>query len=76
MIHSLPKSTNKQINTNVDAPWCDIRSTHAGYRYLAGLEWPEAKKKERFEMGAPVKSRNEPMAMRYVYYYLHPYYII
>ncbi|KAI8057864.1 putative deoxyribonuclease TATDN1 [Syncephalis plumigaleata] len=54
-----------RIMLETDAPWCDIRSTHAGHHYLTGLEWPEAKKKERFEMGALVKSRNEPMAMRY-----------
>ncbi|RKP26896.1 hypothetical protein SYNPS1DRAFT_32611 [Syncephalis pseudoplumigaleata] len=56
----------ERLMLETDAPWCDIRPTHAGHRYLAGLEWPEAKKKERFEMGRPVKSRNEPMAMRQV----------
>ncbi|KAI9592366.1 hypothetical protein BDF19DRAFT_451576 [Syncephalis fuscata] len=55
-----------RIMLETDAPWCETRSTHAGHRYLAGLAWPEAKKKERFEMGYLVKSRNEPNAMRQV----------
>ncbi|KAI9285363.1 putative deoxyribonuclease TATDN1-like protein [Umbelopsis sp. AD052] len=53
-----------------DAPWCDIRPTHASYQYwkncssdLKELYTPEGKKKEKFEMGLMVKSRNEPCTM-------------
>ncbi|CAO3661568.1 unnamed protein product [Umbelopsis ramanniana] len=53
-----------------DAPWCDIRPTHASYKYwkdsssdLKALYTPEGKKKEKFEMGLMVKSRNEPCTM-------------
>ncbi|KAH8550303.1 hypothetical protein BGW37DRAFT_498826 [Umbelopsis sp. PMI_123] len=65
----------KAIPTNrllleTDAPWCDIRPTHASYKYwkdcpsnLKELYTPESKKKEKFEMGLMVKSRNEPCTM-------------
>ncbi|RCH91338.1 TatD DNase [Rhizopus azygosporus] len=50
-----------------DAPWCDIRPTHASFKHLQNvpkeemaLYSPPSKKKERFEMGYMVKSRNEP----------------
>jgi TatD DNase family protein len=50
-----------------DAPWCDIRPTHASFKHLEKvskedmeLYSPATKKKEKFEMGYMVKSRNEP----------------
>jgi TatD DNase family protein len=50
----------------VDAPWCDIRSTHASYNHLNLSEekkllyQPPTRKKEKFESGFMVKGRNEP----------------
>ena len=47
-----------------DAPWCEIRPTHAGACHVKTQY--EARKKERFEPGVGVKSRNEPMRIRQV----------
>jgi TatD DNase family protein len=47
-----------------DAPWCDVRSTHAGFKYVKTKV--DGKKKERFELGKPVKGRNEPDCIRQV----------
>ncbi|EDO48973.1 predicted protein, partial [Nematostella vectensis] len=41
-----------------DAPWCEIRPTHAGFKYIQTKF--DCKKKERWEKGFCVKSRNEP----------------
>ncbi|EER07502.1 Deoxyribonuclease tatD, putative [Perkinsus marinus ATCC 50983] len=48
-----------------DAPYCDIRQSHAGYKYLnsKGDWWchgDTVKKPEKWEDGKMVKSRNEP----------------
>lgn len=54
-----------------DAPWCDVRSTHASCDYLKhddddnhGWNPVPAVKKERFVMGSCVKGRNEPAMAR------------
>jgi len=41
-----------------DAPWCDIRPTHAGHRYVQTPA--DGRKRERFEAGRQIKGRNEP----------------
>lgn len=41
-----------------DAPWCDIRPTHAGFKHIRTKF--ESKKKEKWEKGVCVKGRNEP----------------
>eukprot|EP00271_Cylindrocystis_brebissonii_P003184 TRINITY_DN1393_c0_g1_i3.p4 TRINITY_DN1393_c0_g1~~TRINITY_DN1393_c0_g1_i3.p4 ORF type:complete len:101 (-),score=25.17 TRINITY_DN1393_c0_g1_i3:816-1118(-) len=47
-----------------DSPYCDIRNTHAGVKYVES-SWP-SKKKEKHEEGAMVKNRNEPCQIRQV----------
>ena len=42
----------------VDAPWCEIRPTHAGHKHIS-TKFP-SKKKERWEKDNLVKGRNEP----------------
>lgn len=51
-----------------DAPYCEIRPTHASYAGVAetfkdmAAQWPEVRK-DRFKEGCRVKSRNEPCGM-------------
>jgi len=47
-----------------DAPWCDIKRTHASFKYVKTI--PEEKKKEKFVEGFGVKSRNEPAKVEQV----------
>ncbi|KAI9492897.1 hypothetical protein BDB00DRAFT_826070 [Zychaea mexicana] len=58
-----------RLMIETDAPWCEIRPTHASHKYLdtipkeeKDLYMPLTKKKEKFEMGYMVKSRCEPCA--------------
>ncbi|CAG8481215.1 14692_t:CDS:2 [Acaulospora morrowiae] len=62
-----------------DAPWCDIRPTHASYSHLNSttlskemmeLYQPPSRKKEKFEQGLMVKGRNEPCCIGQVLYVL------
>ena len=53
----------------IDAPWCEIRPTHASHKHLNNISkeekdlyMPLTKKKEKFEMGYTVKNRCEPCA--------------
>ncbi|RKP37550.1 hypothetical protein BJ085DRAFT_42520 [Dimargaris cristalligena] len=62
-----------------DAPWCDIRPTHASHAHLTKSdgsgEWTritfESKKKERFVEGQMVKGRNEPCTIQDVMQYIN-----
>ncbi|KAK9507125.1 hypothetical protein O3M35_008932 [Rhynocoris fuscipes] len=49
---------NNKILIETDAPWCDIRATHAGYKYV--ITKFDAVKKEKWKENAMVKGRNEP----------------
>ncbi|KAI8894401.1 putative deoxyribonuclease TATDN1-like protein [Globomyces pollinis-pini] len=60
MVSQIPL-TRLMIET--DAPWCDVRPTHASYKYIQEAPLYESKKKEKFEMGKMVKSRNEPCTL-------------
>jgi len=42
-----------------DAPWCDIRLTHASHQYVKS-KFAVANKPEKWEPGKGVKGRNEP----------------
>ncbi|KAL9716304.1 hypothetical protein Ac2012v2_000751 [Leucoagaricus gongylophorus] len=69
------------IMFETDAPWCSCTSTHASKSYLDDLPenyrsvfFPPATQPERFNMGRPVKGRNEPSAIggiAWVIYHLH-----
>ena len=46
---------------------CEIRPSHASYKYLSGApEMPKAVKKEKWAKGLMVKGRNEPANIVYV----------
>ncbi|KAL8829004.1 MAG: hypothetical protein Q9170_006353 [Blastenia crenularia] len=50
-----------RLQLETDGPWCEIRATHAGTKYLKEYKEPFKKvKKEKWEEGAGVKGRNEP----------------
>lgn len=50
---------NKHLMLETDAPWCEIKKSHAGFGHVKSLDF-QAKKKEKFETGLHVKGRNEP----------------
>ena len=53
-----------------DAPWCDVRPTHASSKFwepnVTGWTPVVSVKKEKFEQGKMVKSRNEPCMTRQI----------
>lgn len=55
VVKSIP---DDRIMIETDAPWCDIRPTHASYKYIK-TKW-DLCKKEKYVEGKLVKSRNEP----------------
>ncbi|KAJ1962183.1 hypothetical protein GGI12_002793 [Dipsacomyces acuminosporus] len=60
-----------RLMIETDCPYCEIRATHASYKYLSpegedGWRAPESKKKERWASDCMVKSRNEPCMIRQV----------
>ncbi|CAG9764426.1 unnamed protein product [Ceutorhynchus assimilis] len=50
-----------------DCPWCDIRPTHAGFKFISkeNKSFPSVKK-EKWKANHLVKSRNEPLNIRQV----------
>ncbi len=49
-----------------DAPWCEIRPTHAAFQHTSSrLVGPVQPKQKATSPDAPVKGRNEPFACRY-----------
>ena len=45
-----------------DSPYCEIKSTHAGVKFVKST-WP-SKKKEKYDQECIVKGRNEPCLVR------------
>ncbi|CCI40055.1 unnamed protein product [Albugo candida] len=50
-----------RLMLETDAPWCDIRSTHAGFQHVH-TKWP-SRKAEKYDHDSLVKGRNEPCTM-------------
>ncbi|RHZ86431.1 hypothetical protein Glove_51g74 [Diversispora epigaea] len=65
-----------RLMIETDAPWCDIRPTHASYSHLnlskelMDLYRPPTRNKEKFQTGFMVKGRNEPCCIGQVLYIL------
>lgn len=62
-----------RIMLETDGPWCEVRQSHEGWKYLrassskpALAELYKSVKKERWERGAMVKGRNEPCTIEKV----------
>ena len=48
-----------------DAPWCEIRPTHASAKYInTKFDYKVAKKPDKWTQGGIVKGRNEPCFMK------------
>ncbi|KAJ8935405.1 hypothetical protein NQ314_012824 [Rhamnusium bicolor] len=63
-IKSLPSN---KILIETDCPWCEIRPSHAGYKFISkeNLSIPSIKK-EKWRPDYMVKSRNEPNNIRQI----------
>jgi len=51
-----------------DAPWCEVKPTHAGFKHVT-TNFP-SRKKEKFEENCYVKGRNEPSCIVWVVHQL------
>lgn len=58
---------NDRLMVETDCPWCDIRATHAGRRFVVSPPPAPAKDKKKWDAGAMVKGRNEPCAIVQVF---------
>jgi len=57
----------ERLQIETDGPWCEIRPSHAGTKYLKGApDLPKAVKKEKWSAETMVKGRNEPCAISQV----------
>ncbi|QVM08888.1 hypothetical protein D8B26_003561 [Coccidioides posadasii str. Silveira] len=53
-----------RIQIETDGPWCEIRPSHASFKYVEDAPTlPKAVKKERWQKGCMVKGRNEPVTI-------------
>jgi len=57
---------NDKLMIETDAPWCDIRLTHASAKFLDQCNAVPSVKKEKWKPGVMIKGRNEPCNIRYV----------
>lgn len=62
-VKSLPRD---KILLETDCPWCEIRPSHAGYKFIEKDNIPASVKKEKWTEDLMVKGRNEPTNIRCV----------
>lgn len=53
----------ERLMLETDCPYCEVRSTHAGFSHIKS-KWP-AKDKKKYSPDAMVKGRNEPCQIRH-----------
>ena len=63
VVRQLPLAS---ILVETDAPWCDIRPTHAGHHFIQTWKDLKGKDPKKFVEGETVKGRNEPKFLRWV----------
>eukprot|EP01063_Lacrimia_lanifica_P000306 TRINITY_DN10148_c0_g1_i1.p1 TRINITY_DN10148_c0_g1~~TRINITY_DN10148_c0_g1_i1.p1 ORF type:complete len:383 (+),score=159.54 TRINITY_DN10148_c0_g1_i1:921-2069(+) len=56
----------ERMMLETDAPWCDIRPTHAGHAHIA-TRFPTVKSEKHYAAGKTVKNRQEPCHMTQVF---------
>lgn len=61
-VKNLPQ---ERILLETDCPWCEIRPSHAGFKFINKENNSQSFKKEKWSPDALVKSRNEPCNIRY-----------
>ena len=69
VVKSLPIES---LQLETDAPWCEIRATHASATYVSkGQTWAQeyttVKKPDKWVENCIVKGRNEPIFIQWVY---------
>lgn len=60
-VKTLPRD---KILLETDCPWCEIRPSHAGFKFISNESKVPSFKKEKWSCDAMVKSRNEPCNIR------------
>ncbi|RHY95597.1 hypothetical protein DYB35_003985 [Aphanomyces astaci] len=66
VLHGILTRTNMTL---VDAPWCDVRPTHASFAHVRTVF--QSNKPDKFQLGRGVKGRNEPNTIMYILMYAH-----
>ena len=67
VVKELPLS---HLLIETDAPWCEIRPTHASSKYISTkFDYKIAKKPDKWVQGGIVKGRNEPCFIKYGRYF-------
>lgn len=56
-----------RVLLETDCPWCDVRSTHAGYAYVRKEHQLPTKDKKKYQADHLVKGRNEPVNILHVF---------
>lgn len=63
VVKSLPI---ERLLIETDAPWCEIKNTHAGKAHIHTKIEPAPVKKEKWKQGSMIKGRNEPCCIKQV----------
>ncbi|XP_059477592.1 deoxyribonuclease TATDN1 [Neocloeon triangulifer] len=64
-LETVKKLPLDRILLETDAPWCEVRPSHAGHPFIKSKPLPSVKK-EKWVETSMVKSRNEPCTLRHI----------